>query len=815
MARPPNSWVWEHFRQDTTQPVNANHTLVVCQICNKVLRYSSRNGPTNLARHLIRSHHMNPPDSHITRRPFESLHSSKEEIVTINSTNSISNNSENTQSEENPTELNTVKSAIVPAPQFSTDANTLKTSNNTSAIDKDDGGGGGNHGNKINFFTSNNEPNLQQPPTFASSTMISNQSSIQAKNTVDENTKLSEDFKKNQMLFQSPGLIDKNKISPSRGRSLSADIFLSNPYSPETNILRGLNTTDLSSSSFLPTSKSEYNFTKNVNLFPIYRLDVTNKNKKSRMKSHPEFNKGTSLNNVTSNNDVTNMGSPLLPSQQYSPNFNSNQQLKVSQQESPTTLKLSSMTSGAIASLGSFTTPKHHNQLDNQFFNNQQNFMSPLSNPEFSTSTVKILSPRANDHGNTSITINNKNNSVSNNDITGTQNANGSMNTTFHSNIENYENYSNLSSSSTNAKQNNINDSSISNVSKDSLSENKRSINKGTYDSTHLYDNKRTKLVKNGNSYQNSEYSPNLTHTLTNQKLKFQLQQQHQQQQQQQQLEEQWNQLAHLDQLGLLEPMDQLSQVNQLMQLNQKNQLNQLNQTNQPESTLSVLKPGTSFPTMGTFSVPTTSKPKIDLHGNIQTANVSKENQDDSKNSNDSTVDMLMSVIRVLHNSIINVENELTQQRMHVINLEQRVARSSNEKRGAGLETAYDLLPWIGVSDQLPLLTNIYVVFSLTEDQLDSYLKLYGIVEKSFTDAYNNKDVTEPANAPANVKKGEDNGNMEEGDKNKSAQLETNENQNDGKSQINEGRKEKVFKLSKFIGCEDVEKYWELYSLKR
>ncbi|KAG7816489.1 hypothetical protein KL928_004531 [Ogataea angusta] len=38
--------------------------------CDKTFRYSSRNGPTNLARHINKTHRLGQPESAITRRPF-------------------------------------------------------------------------------------------------------------------------------------------------------------------------------------------------------------------------------------------------------------------------------------------------------------------------------------------------------------------------------------------------------------------------------------------------------------------------------------------------------------------------------------------------------------------------------------------------------------------------------------------------------------------------------------------------------------------------------------------------------------------------
>lgn len=67
MARPPNSWVWQHFRHISS---DENVQNVQCIICNKSFKYSSRNGPTNLARHISKTHNRGQPDSAITRRPF-------------------------------------------------------------------------------------------------------------------------------------------------------------------------------------------------------------------------------------------------------------------------------------------------------------------------------------------------------------------------------------------------------------------------------------------------------------------------------------------------------------------------------------------------------------------------------------------------------------------------------------------------------------------------------------------------------------------------------------------------------------------------
>lgn len=65
MPRPPNSWVWNYFKYvDSEDGVH----LVECSICSICIRYSPRNGPTNLSRHMVRQHNLSASAS--TRRPF-------------------------------------------------------------------------------------------------------------------------------------------------------------------------------------------------------------------------------------------------------------------------------------------------------------------------------------------------------------------------------------------------------------------------------------------------------------------------------------------------------------------------------------------------------------------------------------------------------------------------------------------------------------------------------------------------------------------------------------------------------------------------
>ncbi|CDK29631.1 unnamed protein product [Kuraishia capsulata CBS 1993] len=68
MARPPNSWVWQHYRHMST---TGNVQNVQCMLCEKVFRYSSRNGPTNLARHINKAHDIiQTGETPVSRRPF-------------------------------------------------------------------------------------------------------------------------------------------------------------------------------------------------------------------------------------------------------------------------------------------------------------------------------------------------------------------------------------------------------------------------------------------------------------------------------------------------------------------------------------------------------------------------------------------------------------------------------------------------------------------------------------------------------------------------------------------------------------------------
>ncbi|TID29833.1 hypothetical protein CANINC_001582 [Pichia inconspicua] len=54
MARPSNSWVWEFYHRQPNNELESGH--VECKFCHKTFKYNSRNGPTNLSKHLIRMH---------------------------------------------------------------------------------------------------------------------------------------------------------------------------------------------------------------------------------------------------------------------------------------------------------------------------------------------------------------------------------------------------------------------------------------------------------------------------------------------------------------------------------------------------------------------------------------------------------------------------------------------------------------------------------------------------------------------------------------------------------------------------------------
>lgn len=72
MARPSNSWVWEFFIRQINESSNSGNITVECRFCNKSMKYISRNGPTNLSRHLSRSHQMNELESTYNDKSFSS-----------------------------------------------------------------------------------------------------------------------------------------------------------------------------------------------------------------------------------------------------------------------------------------------------------------------------------------------------------------------------------------------------------------------------------------------------------------------------------------------------------------------------------------------------------------------------------------------------------------------------------------------------------------------------------------------------------------------------------------------------------------------
>lgn len=59
MARPQSNWICAYFRQ--TNPESSSE--LECKRCKRVFKYSSRNGPTNLLRHLDKAHHIDPHTS--------------------------------------------------------------------------------------------------------------------------------------------------------------------------------------------------------------------------------------------------------------------------------------------------------------------------------------------------------------------------------------------------------------------------------------------------------------------------------------------------------------------------------------------------------------------------------------------------------------------------------------------------------------------------------------------------------------------------------------------------------------------------------
>ncbi|GME74445.1 unnamed protein product [Ambrosiozyma monospora] len=77
MARPPNSWVWQHFTHISTEN---NRSSVECRVCHKTFKYAPRNGPTNLARHVRKAHNITQPESAVTRRPFGIPSSSRDGV---------------------------------------------------------------------------------------------------------------------------------------------------------------------------------------------------------------------------------------------------------------------------------------------------------------------------------------------------------------------------------------------------------------------------------------------------------------------------------------------------------------------------------------------------------------------------------------------------------------------------------------------------------------------------------------------------------------------------------------------------------------
>lgn len=946
MARPPNSWVWEHFRQNILEQTSSTHTSVVCQICNKILRYSSRNGPTNLARHLIRSHNVRQPDSHITRRPFESvnspknLHDSHPDInLSINKSDNASsivnnNDSSNNMNKDNIENIKNIGNSrnsqsynrlreasthnknhelqnkkkdrvgINKMPELHTshviysdgvkcsknlgsdseiDAVTLKHSDSDlnsngdpksyNSVNYDDG-----DDNSINFKLKKINKSIRgsqtQFPVLASASEGRNNSfnasfsntpkfkdivNRSQTNTSGVSAGISETrSKKNitspliaettETIFESP------KIANKRGHTdillstelLTSSTFTQSPYnkSPNLNFSGDMNKKS--------NKKINYEqFTKNVNLLPVYRLNVKHKNGPppyKRRRSYRGAKSAASKGSISTNStDSSNVVSPLLPSQKFNQSQillgqdgysgkvyhdHTHKRLAV-QQVSPYSLRLPALNSGVITSLGSSSTPsKPYDQIEQQFFNNQQTYISPLSGIGDSINDNRVMSR--------------ENVSIYNN---------VDINTMFNTNLNAIDDNSNDFTSIQHglAGQCLTTDVSDSNLR---LQKERKAI--GNVDFIKMYGkNKRISVNNEGSpnnirsapSYNtpqnlmqnvgpeftrnnNMQYRPNDQQSQL-QQLRLQLQLQRQQQ--------------HLEQMGPLEQVGEMDQIER-MEINRIGRINRLDQFNQIDQ---------SFYRYGghkSISVNTSTNQFADQQTGMLANNEHGTEFETEMNapaneitSSKKTLGNLLNIIEFLQGSIVNLESELGAQRMKVLRLEQNIARGINERRGSGCDVPYDILPFIGDSKELPPLRNAFMIFDLNDYQIQKYLELYGISNISFLEVKNDRDEMDFGNAerqPNDINVATSNEIRKNNDKN---ELDTNKNNhkdnnecNNDIAEINEIneindtnnrnnrdndnyinnseidlagnlRKEKIKKLCKFVGCSDMEKYWKIY----
>ncbi|OUM52866.1 hypothetical protein BVG19_g2097 [[Candida] boidinii] len=196
MARPPNSWVWQHFRHISS---DENVQNVQCIICNKSFKYSSRNGPTNLARHISKTHNRGQPDSAITRRPFSIPSANQSASASSSPSRSAVSNVGGSVTSSNSSNVN------VPPTSGSNQSNKSSLNNNISA------NGGSKISNSQSKKISSNKSNVNK----ANASSNSNNSANTTANQDNSNGQALDLMSSNQAL--NPNAYDSHSLVSGMG----------------------------------------------------------------------------------------------------------------------------------------------------------------------------------------------------------------------------------------------------------------------------------------------------------------------------------------------------------------------------------------------------------------------------------------------------------------------------------------------------------------------------------------------------------------------------------------------------------------------
>lgn len=668
-----------------------------------------------------------------------------------------------------------------------------------------------------------------------------------------------------------PSMTNSNRVR-SHSRSLSGEIFVpTNPYISTVSSINSSNKPEnytLLARETAKNTRSEYDqFVKNVNLLPIYRMDVgKHKTKESIMKNMKQ----------SQDKAVGQQASPLLQSHGFqSPTGSA--KLVSHDQVSPTTIKLSAMTPGTITSLGN-TPQRPLYQLEQHLYNNQQIYSSPIANVGVSDGRMVASRSDPNDTGGYNNSIqhmspNNENDGIGMPLINDINEFNGMHGVYTGTNMP----------------------------SEPSLYYHRRSDSRNamnSYDSVMAYNKLKRIRLNNDYSPASSRFNtssnviimqntPNIGFSPTrhqqnqkNQRIKLKMQSQMQQRRQQQNI-------GQLEQLGQLEHFNQLERMNQVGNIEhteqpsystQPNHANHYSNHKMGYSPYSQSHDHEHSVQVQQFASQQHLLRNVNQDGQniendvsyLESDNISFKSDGNNINQNEyesnqtgssdilytldvSTVNRLFGAIQNLQSSLTNVEHVLCDQKCNIIRLEQKLARSINERRGSGLELPYEILPWIG-GHKLPLLSNVFVIFSLTPTQLGKYLSVYSIASTALQGVddgeYNDhecgnggRDAKDDVLETANIHKTDGElenthknggGKSTDGDNTGRDMCESNRIQNtgfkaddfnatmddprnngigdkSGKTAGDSTDKNGMFKLAEFIGCGEVEKYWDVY----